>query len=95
MYRYSGYVYVDPSRNRWINTHQSFADKGWIISKVKYGLWEPQDDGSFIVYVKVPQARKTLTVVLVCRRYPNGGSHCSNPDYVHVFGSHILRKKPR
>ena len=92
---YPGYVYVDPNRNRWIRTHLSFASKGWIISKVKYGEWLGREDGSFEVLVKHPLATKTLTIVLVCRRFPKGGPHCSYRDYVHVFGSHIIRKKPR
>lgn len=92
---YTGFVYVDPSRDRWIAKHQSFASKRWIISNVKYGEWMWRNNGGFDVLVRVPQATKILTVVLRCRRFPNGGPHCSFRDYVHVFGSHVIRKKPR
>ena len=88
-------VVIDPRLDKWIKRHLSFAHKGWIISKVKYGEWIWQPDGSFNVYVKVPQQRKTLTIVLKCRHFPLGGPHSSERDYVHVFGSHVSRKKPR
>lgn len=92
---YPGYIFVDPGRDRWIREHSSFASKKWIISTVRYGEWVFRHDGAFEVFVKVPQPRKVLTIVLVCRHWRRGGPHFSDRNYVHVFGSHILRKKTR
>jgi len=90
---YAGYVYVE-DRRAWIRNH-SFASSEWMISRVRYGQWEHQMDGTFNVYVKEVLPRKVLTIVLRCRHYPAGGPHCPHPDYVHVFHSHVLDTKRR
>ncbi len=90
---YAGYVYIE-DRRAWIRNH-SFASSEWMISRVRYGQWEYQDDGSFNVYVKEVLPRKVLTILLRCRHYPIGGPHCHYSDYVHVFHSHVLDSKSR
>jgi hypothetical protein len=90
---YTGYVYIE-DRRAWIRNH-SFASSEWMISRVRYGQWEYQDDGSFNVYVKEVLPRKVLMILLRCRHYPTGGPHCHYSDYVHVFHSHVLDSKSR
>jgi hypothetical protein len=90
---YTGYVYIE-DRRAWITNH-SFASSEWMISRVRYGQWEYQKDGTFNVYVKEVLPRKVLTIMLRCRHYPAGGPHCHYSDYVHVFHSHVLDSKSR
>lgn len=90
-YGYDGSVYLD-DRLEWIRDH-SFASISWMESKVRYSKWEHKPDGSFDIIVKEIMGSKTLTILIQCRHYPKGGPHCPYPDYVHVFNSHVLRKK--